>query len=119
MIGSLGRIETKAILPVDDMDTAVEFYRRIGFDVTSYDDGYAWVRHRGEEVLHLRLALRLVAATNETSVYLHVGSADDWHAAIGAAGVDVGDVTDTPWEMREFAFTDPSGNHVRVGHNLL
>jgi hypothetical protein len=25
-------------------------------------------------------------------------------------------VADMPWGMREYTLTDPSGNHVRVGH---
>ena len=40
--------------------------------------------------------------------------------AFGAvnAGVDVGEIADMPWQMREFAVLDPSGNRLRIGHNL-
>ncbi len=118
MSEQLGRVVPKPILPVADMSTAIEFYRRIGFDVASYDDGYAWVRHRGDEVLHLRAVDDLDPSSNRSSVYLHVLDADAWHAVATTMGETIGEISDRPWGMREFAFTDPSGNLVRVGHNL-
>lgn len=118
MTESLGRIVTKAILPVADLEAAIDFYRRIGFDVASYDDGYAWVRHRGDEILHLRTVPDLDVDANRTSAYLHVEDADAWHAATAEHAEEVGPVADMPWGMREFAVTDPSGNLLRFGHNL-
>lgn len=45
------RIVPKIIFPVGDMTAASEFYRALGFEVESYDGGYAWVKHRNEELL--------------------------------------------------------------------
>ncbi|WP_420453428.1 bleomycin resistance protein [Ilumatobacter sp.] len=112
------RVVTKIVLPVADMDEAVAFYRRLGFSVESFDPGYAWVTHSGDEILHLRLVEGLDPVANEAVGYLHVRDVAPWHAAWVAAGVEVGDVEDLPWSMREFVVDDPSGNRLRVGANL-
>ncbi len=111
------RIVTKIIFPVRDMAEAVAFYEAIGFEVEAFDESYAWVRHRGEEILHLALSADLDPATNGAAGYFHVQDPDRWHAACGEA-VEPGDVADRPWGMREFALRDPSGNLLRVGANL-
>ena len=90
--------------------------RRPDLEVEAYDDGYAWVQHRGNEMLHLRALPGLDIGANEASAYLHVQHVDEWHAAMVASG-RVGDVADMPWAMREYSFVDPSGNLVRVGSN--
>ena len=110
---------TNPILPVDDMAVAIDFYRRLGFGVTAYDDHYAWVQHSGWEWLHLRLVDSVEG--NQASAYLHVSNADAWRAAMTEAsggGIDIGPLADMPWGLREYSFTDPSGNIVRLGHNL-
>jgi uncharacterized glyoxalase superfamily protein PhnB len=112
------RVVPKAILPVAAMKPAAAFYRQLGFNVEGHDDGYAWVGHRGDEILHLRQVPGLDRTQNAASCYLHVRDADEWHATWTAAGVTVGPITDQPWGMREFALTDPSGNLIRVGHNI-
>ncbi len=104
------------ILPVADMAAAVAFYQELGFDVIGHDDGYALVLHGDEEIFHLRLEPGLDPVGNPAALYLHVDDADAWHARwrdVGASGV-----ADEPWGMREFSLRDPSGNLIRVGHNL-
>lgn len=100
------------------MSVAVAFYRGLGFEVEAFDDTYAWVRHNGDEILHLRLAPQLDPAANESAGYFHVEDADSWHVAWTEGDVDLSDIEDHPWGMREFSFSDPSGNLIRVGHNL-
>ena len=112
-----GRIVTKIIFPVRDLGVAVAFYERLGFEVERYDDGYAWVRHRGEEVLHLRSVPELDPVGNHAAGYLHVTDVDAWHDAWTVTGADPEPVTDTPWGMREFRIHDPGGNLLRVGQD--
>lgn len=111
------RIVTKIIFPVRDLAEAVGFYETIGFEVEAVDESYAWVRHRGEEVLHLALSAGLDPAVNAAAGYLHVQDPDAWHAACSEA-VEAGELADRPWGMREFEMRDPSGNQLRVGANL-
>lgn len=114
-----GRPSVKPILPVADMAEAIGFYRALGFEVTVYDGGYAWVRHCGWELFHLA-AVDPNVRGSDAALYLHVADADAWRAALVAtgAGVSIGTVADMPWGMREFSFADPSGNVVRIGRNL-
>ena len=110
---------TNAILPVEDMAGAIEFYQRIGFQAEAYDDGYAWIKHCGWEWLHLRGVDSVEG--NRASAYLHVGDADAWRRAMVASSggaVELSEATDMPWGKREYSFTDPAGNLVRVGSSL-
>jgi catechol 2,3-dioxygenase-like lactoylglutathione lyase family enzyme len=103
-----------AVLPVTEMEPCISFYRSIGFEVVSYDEGYAWVSHLGHELLHLRHVPDLAVGMNEAACYLHVSDADAFHSAL-PDGLDAGPIADQPWGMREFALTDPSGNTIRIG----
>lgn len=110
---------TNPILPVADMAVAIDFYRRLGFGVTAYDENYAWVHHSGWEWLHLRLVPSVEG--NQASAYLHVSNADAWRAAMTEASggsIELSPLADMPWGLREFSFVDPAGNVVRLGHNL-
>ncbi len=95
------------------------FYRGLGFEVASYDDGYAWVRHCGWELFHLAAGPGLNGGPSSAAAYVHVGDADAWRAALTRTAPDetIGPVADTPWGMREFSFSDPSGNVIRIGRN--
>ena len=111
-------VVVRPILPVVDMAASTEFYQRLGFHVECFDAGYAWVQDDGHELFHLRLVPGLVRDTNRAACYLHVPDADERHARWSAAGVELTPIADEPWEMREFSLHDPSGNLIRVGHNL-
>ncbi len=110
------RIVAKTVLPVVDMNEAVDFYRRLGFEVEAFDGGYAWVRHDGEEILHLAAHPDMAVAANRAAGYLHVQDAGRWYEA-WSGHVDVGPLEDHAWGMREFAVRDPSNNLLRVGQN--
>jgi len=51
--------------------------------------------------------------------YLRVDDVDAFHAELQGKGVTPLDtVEDKPWGMREFTVVDPSGNLLRIGHDL-
>ncbi len=108
------RIVAKIVFPAADLEASVRFYESLGLEVERYDDGYAWVRHEGEEVLHLASVPDLDVAANRAAGYWHVRDADTWHrrAEPGAPGP----IVDQPWGMREFTLHDPAGNLLRIGH---
>jgi uncharacterized glyoxalase superfamily protein PhnB len=112
------RIVVRPVLPVHDMTAALDFWRRLGFEVESYDDGYAWVRNGGQELLHLAATDGLDPTRNRTAVHLHVQDASAWHRRWAETDVAVTPLVDQPWGMREFRTHDPSGNLVRVGQNV-
>ena len=113
-----GHVHTTPIFPVASMSAASSFYQDLGFEVEAFDDSYAWVRYGGQEIPHLRRVEGLDPLQNESGAHVHTRDADRWHQAWSSAGCTVGDFADHPWGMREFSMADPSGNVLRVGHNL-
>jgi uncharacterized glyoxalase superfamily protein PhnB len=117
-------VSSTPILPVADMVEAVAFYDRAGFDVRRYVDergepgGYAFVTHDDQSVFDLGEETAMDPTRNHSACYLITQDADDWHARMRAAGLPVTDVSDQPWGMREYALTDPFGNHIRIGRNV-
>lgn len=111
------RVVAKPILPVVEMENAVGFYRRLGFDIEPYDAGYNILSHSGDEILHLRVVEDLDPDKNAASVYFHVQDVDAVHGEWRENGIASGEVVDQPWGMREFSVTDPAGNLIRVGQN--
>lgn len=106
------------VVPVVDLDAALERYRRLGFAVRAYDGlaryGFA---DRGSVSLHLAEEhdhdpLRMGAV-----VYLYVSDADAVHAEWLSSGVEgrFRAPFDTPYGLREFGFVDPDGTPHRVG----
>lgn len=111
------------MLPVRDMREAIAFYEAAGFGVRTYEDGsgadpdFAFVDYDGQSLFDLDAVPSLDPSVNRAGCYLVVDDADEWHARISACGARVGGIADQPWGMREFAFSDPSGNRIRVGQN--
>ncbi|GGM57579.1 hypothetical protein GCM10011608_48070 [Micromonospora sonchi] len=106
------------VVPVRDLDAALDRYRRLGFAVRAYGGGerYGFVE-RGHVSLHLTEWAEHDPARTASAVYLYVSNADALHATWAAAGVEgrLGDPRDTPYGLREFAFVDPDGTLHRVG----
>ena len=109
-------------LPVTDMADSMKFYERAGFNVRLYregeedpGEGFAFVDYDGVSVFDLDF-IDIDPDRNGAGCYLVVLDADAWHARMTSAGLPITPIADQPWGMREFTLTDPSGNHVRIGH---
>ena len=113
----LGIVDSTPILPVVEMDAAVEFYESAGFAVRRYEGGdYAFVSVADESVFDLDAAEKpLDPALNSAGCYLYVDGVDAWHERLVSLGREVSALEDKPWGMREFTLTDPSGNSLRFG----
>jgi catechol 2,3-dioxygenase-like lactoylglutathione lyase family enzyme len=114
------------ILPSRDLDEALAFYERLGFE--SRGAGHAkWnylIVGRGMVALHFYLDPGVDPLTTSAQCYVYVDDADALFAEWDAIGVVTdptngsrlqGPPTDTEWGMREFALVDPSGNLLRIG----
>jgi catechol 2,3-dioxygenase-like lactoylglutathione lyase family enzyme len=122
----MGTERVEPILPAKNLDEIRAFYRRLGF--TPWFDGQAWagyeIMSRGELVVHFFAAPDLRVTDNDAGCYWRVTSADRFHdecATLGLPSQGIPRLTepcDQPWGMREFALVDPSGNLVRIGHEL-
>ena len=129
------------IFAVRDLEAAMAFYERLGFDVRRYDAGYGYAEREGLRI-HLRASPELEPFGNYSEVYVETAEVDQLHeewqtcgllpvpGAIGPAvkaevrrrwdaGEPVGlmseFVQDKPWRVREFSLRDPDNNHLRFG----
>lgn len=121
------RIErSEPILPARNLEETRAFYMKLGF--APWFQGRSWPEYeivsRGQLVVHFFSAPQLAAAENEAGCYWRVKDADRLHGEFAALGLPAEGIPrltmpcDQPWGMREFTLVDPSGNLVRVGHDL-
>lgn len=109
------------VLPVRDLDAALERYRRLGFGARAYEgDARYGFAERGRISLHLSEWTEHDPKRTGSVVYLYVSDADALHAEWAAAGVEgrLGEPHDTDYGLREFAYVDPDGSLHRVGSEL-
>jgi len=108
-----------AVLPVRDLDAALDHYRTLGFRVNPYDNRYGYAV-RGAADLHLSVRRGLDPRRTTSAVYLFVDDADALYAEWRAAGV-TGQFFEphaTDYGLREGAYIDPDGNLLRFGSPL-
>jgi hypothetical protein len=106
------------VIPVLDLDAALERYHMLGFTARAYDgnERYGFVDRDGV-ALHLSEWDEHDPTRTAAVVYLYVSDADAVHAewaAIGIAG-RLGEPHDTEYGLREFGYVDPDGTLHRVG----
>ena len=100
------------ILPVRDIEAALDYYQRLGFSVRAYQGGgYGFASYDGVEI-HLGVP---GADHRPASAYLFVDDADAFAAQWRAAGAEVHGPEDTEWGQHEGALVDPDGNVIRFG----
>jgi len=116
--GRAGGIDVTPTLPVVNMDEAVRFCETAGFDIERYDDGFAFVHLDDQSVFDLDLADEMIPSSNRAGCYIITADAEEWHARLSVAGLDVTPIEDKPWGMYEFTLTDPSGNNIRIGRSI-
>jgi len=110
------------IVPVRDLDVALDRYRRLGFDAHAYEgpERYGFA-DRGSVSIHLNEWDEHDPRRTAASVYLYVSDADalyaQWKALENLAGRLVAP-HDTPYGLREFVYVDPDGTAHRVGSPL-
>jgi len=107
------------IIPVRNLDVALDRYRRLGFDARGYEgpDRYGFV-DRGSVSMHVTEWDEHDPLRTAASVYLYVSDADalyaEWKALANLDGRFIAPV-DTPYGLREFTFVDPDGTAHRIG----
>jgi catechol 2,3-dioxygenase-like lactoylglutathione lyase family enzyme len=117
---------SEPILPARDLEETRAFYEQLGFRPWFRGRG-SWeyeIVSRGHLVIHFFAEPGLTPGKNETSCYWRVRDADRTYqefARLKLPSEGIPRLTapvDQPWGMREFALVDPSGNLVRIGHDL-
>ncbi|MEV6305433.1 VOC family protein [Actinoplanes sp. NPDC051861] len=109
------------VLPVGDLDAALDRYRRLGFQVRAFDgpERYGFADRDGVS-LHLSESDGHDPLSTAAMVYLYVSDADEVHREWLRA--EVGGRLREPWDtgygLREFSYVDPDGTLHRVGSPL-
>ncbi|MFJ4650329.1 bleomycin resistance protein [Nocardia sp. NPDC088792] len=109
------------VIPVLDLDAALERYRRLGFEAHAYEgDARYGFAERGAVSLHLTEWAEHDPLRSGAAVYLYVSDADavyeEW-ARADLPGRLVAPV-DADYGLREFGYVDPDGTLHRVGSPL-
>jgi hypothetical protein len=110
------------IVPVRNLDIALDRYRRLGFDARGYEgpERYGFA-DRGSVSIHLNEWAEHDPLRTAASVYLYVSDADalygEWKALDSLEGRLI-EPHDRPYGLREFAYIDPDGTVHRVGSPL-
>ena len=122
----MGAERSEPILPARNLDETRAFYQKLGF--TPWFGGQApWdyeILSRGHLVVHFFTESGLTPSANDTSCYWRVEDADQFHQEFMGLNLPVDGIpsltapVNQPWGMREFTLVDPSGNLVRIGHDL-
>lgn len=106
------------VLPVTDLDVAVQHYRQLGFAVERHDgpERYAFAE-RDAVTIHLAEVEDHDPLRTASSVYLYVDDADALHAAWSTDGIGGRShaPVNTAYGLREGAHVDPDGNLLRFG----
>jgi catechol 2,3-dioxygenase-like lactoylglutathione lyase family enzyme len=112
-----------AILPSANLDRTAAFYRRLGFARQNrYPDYLVAVRDDFE--LHFigdkpDGPILLKPQTSMSACYFRCDDADSLHREWQPLDLPrFSTIEDRPWGLREFHFSDPDGNLLRVGHIL-
>lgn len=117
MSGEIEFTSVSPVIPVRNVDVALERFRRLGFS-TELEEGPRYgFAERSNVSLHLIEWSDHDPARTGAHLYLYVSDADALHSEWQDAGVDgeLGELFDTPYGLREFAFRDPDGTLLRVG----
>jgi hypothetical protein len=109
------------VIPVRDLDGALDRYRRLGFTAHPYSGGERYgFAERGSVSLHLTEWDEHDPGRAGAVVYIYVSDADALYAEWREAGVEgrLGEPFDTEYGLREFGYVDPEGTLHRVGSPL-
>ncbi len=103
------------------LDRSIRFWSLLGFDVVERDDGYLVLQADGVE-LHFAHDQQTqdqpthAQTSSPGRVFVHVRDATSlWKRLRDAETIDIGPITAQEHGLREFALTDPDGNHIRIG----
>ncbi|WP_128374747.1 bleomycin resistance protein [Streptomyces cavernae] len=109
------------VVPVRDLDAALDRYRRLGFAVRAFagPHRYGFVERDAVSV-HLSEWAEHDPLRTGTVLYLYVSDADAVYADWTASGVEgrFTEPADTFYRLREFSYVDADGTAHRVGSPL-
>jgi catechol 2,3-dioxygenase-like lactoylglutathione lyase family enzyme len=112
------------MLFVQSVPRSVEFYGKLGFEVGNTftppeesEPVWAWLKSGGAHVMFARATHPIVADQQGLIMYVYCDDVASFHAALGAAGVEVGEINYPFYSPRgEFRVKDPDGYDIEISH---
>ncbi len=103
--------------PVRHLPRAIAFYEALGFLVEDRRDDWGWAKLRwGDCRVMLDQSINVNPDTPRGAVlYLYPDDVDAFHRQARACGLEVPDLDETFYGMREFRIDDPDGNRLWIG----
>ena len=117
-------VRTVAV-PVTDQDRSKAVLEQLGFTVsmdTELQPGFRWIEMdlaRGEATVALVRTGPELPTGIDTGIRLATDDARAAHAAVGAAGLDAGELLDWPNVPLMFSFVDLDGNRFYVSETSV
>ena len=107
------------MLPVKNVRTSIDFYRKLGFIVERHQDHWGWAMLAfGDCRLMLDQSINThPSAPRQSVVYLYPDDVAAYHHQVQASGLDVPDLGVTFYGMTEFRLDDPDGNRLWIGQS--
>jgi Glyoxalase/Bleomycin resistance protein/Dioxygenase superfamily len=101
------------IFKVADVAHALDHYAKLGFEVSTHDDTYAFAARDDRVTIHLTLDDG--DGFGRSALYLHVDDAEAVAREWRLAGMDVEGPENRDYGKAEGSHTDPDGNLIRFG----
>lgn len=105
------------MLPVRSMPASVAYYRKLGFSVEQRNDDWRWAMLCfGECRLMVDQSINVHPQAPRTCVlYLYPDDITAYHHSLRENGVNVPELEESFYGMREFRIEDPDGNRLWIG----
>ena len=119
---SLRVVELKPFVPARDFASSRRFYTELGFTEKSEVGGVAYFLHDDASFLLQDFYNKELA--ENLMLHLLVEDVAAWHARVSGSGlaqrygVQLSEMVQQPWRMRDFTLTDPSGVLWRIAQNV-
>lgn len=116
-------LQNHYVLAVHDVRESARFYvEALGFRITAQPNGWIFLAKDNSMIMLGECPNDMRAGelgSHSYFAYLRVDDAAAYHADLKGKGVqNVGDISDQPWGMREFALASPDGHRIMIGQKI-
>jgi len=113
------------VIQCSHIEKTLEFYqqalRYIVINKTESDTGLQWAYIKSDNTyLMLQKNTELTSQTQSKPIVLHYFTSDisAQHQFMTARGINVGQIEDTAYHVRQFFLEDPEGNKIAIGQDI-
>lgn len=116
-------LQNHYVLAVHDVRRSAKFYvEMLGFEIVQEPPGWIFVKKDGCVIMLGECPDDLAASElgcHSYFAYLRVEDADSYFQHLKTKGADfTSEISNKPWQMREFGLRTPDGHRIMIGHSL-